>query len=102
MNMEQDSKIESFNKNDKQLFFNQIKGAIYEITPSEGWCSITLNVGHESTRFVNFSIKTEAYEKIKNNHLVGDKVLIRFYLTSRFKNERWYTVANILQMDATI
>jgi hypothetical protein len=102
MNMEQNKKTDSFNRNDKQLFFNQIKGAIHEITMDGDWCSITLNVGHESPRFVNLSMKKVEYDKVKENHLIGDKVLIRFYLTSRFKNERWYTVANVLQIDAIV
>ena len=103
MNMTQENELlDNFNRNDKQLFFNQIKGSIHEINTDGDWCSITLNVGHENVRFVNLSIKKVSYEKIKNKHLLGDKVSIRFYLTSRFKNERWYTMANILQIDAIV
>ena len=102
MNMERENNTDSFNRNDKQFFFNQIKGFIYEISEDGNWCSITLNVGHESVRYVNFSMKKDSYEKIKNNYVIGDKVLVQFYLTSRFKNERWYTVANVLQIDAIV
>jgi hypothetical protein len=30
--------------------------------------------------------------------VVGDKVAIKFYLTSRKKHDRWYTTASILEM----
>jgi hypothetical protein len=102
MNMQTETKTDSFNRNDKQLFFNQIKGSIYEIKEDGNWCSLTLNVGHESVRYVNLSMKKSEYDKIKNINLIGDKVLVRFYLTSRFKNERWYTVANVLQINAIV
>jgi hypothetical protein len=92
--------LKDFNRNEKQLFFNQIKGYIHEINVDGDWCSVTLNVGHESVRFVNLSMKKVEYDKVKDNHKIGDKVFIRFYLTSRFKNERWYTVANILQIQS--
>jgi hypothetical protein len=96
------NELKDFNKNEKQLFFNQIKGAIYEINIDGDWCSFTLNVGHESPRFVNLSMKKALYDLIKDKHLIGDKVSVRFYLTSRFKNNRWYTVANILQIEPIV
>ena len=89
-----------FNRNDKQFNFNEIKGSIFELNEDKDWCSITLSVGHENQRLVNFSMKATEFDKIKTKYLIGDKIAIRFYLTSRFKNGRWYTIANILQMDA--
>lgn len=88
-----------FNKNDKQLYFNRVKGTISEIAISDEWCSVTLVVGHENTRLVNFCYKKEQHEKFIGDKKVGDKVGIRFFLTSRFKNGRWHTNANILQVD---
>lgn len=91
--------IESFSKNEKQFTFNEIKGVINEIDEKDEWCSVTLNVGHETQRFVNLALKKAHFESIKSRFKIGDKVLIRFYLTSRFKNERWYTTANILDIN---
>lgn len=96
-----------FNKNDKQYHFNKIKGEISEInTPNEdtngdnAWCSVTLKVGHENARLVNLCAKKNLIDKVIGNGIsVGDKVVILFYLTSRFKNNRWYSTANILQVD---
>lgn len=96
------NELKDFNRNEKQLFFNQIKGTIHEIIVDGNWCSFTLNVGHESVRYVNLSMKKALYDEVKNDYQIGDKVSVRFYLTSRFKNERWYTVANILQIESVI
>jgi len=93
---------DTFNRNDKQLFFNSIKGFIHEKNENDGWCSFTLNIGHEIPRFVNLSIKKINYDKIKHNFIIGQKVCVRFYLNSRFKNNRWYTVANVLQIDSIV
>lgn len=89
---------DSFNKNDKQLFFNQIRGAITEVNIADDWCSITLQVGHENPRLVNFSIKKAQFDALTHKCAVGDKVLIRFFLTSRHKHGRWHTTANILEL----
>jgi len=91
-----------FNRNDKQLNFNAIKGIIHECNDGDNWCSITLNVGHENPRFINLAIKKPHYDTIKNKYQVGAKVNVMFYLTSRFKNDRWYTTANVLQVDSII
>ena len=94
------NKHESFSKNEKQFTFNEIKGIIHEMNDQEEWCSITLNVGHETQRFVNLAIKKVHFDSIKSRFKTGDRALIRFYLTSRFKNERWYTTANILEVSS--
>lgn len=88
-----------FNKNDKQLYFNRVKGEIVEINNSDIWCSITLKVGHENSRLVNLSFKKDQYDKLIQNKKVGDKVGIKFFLTSRFKNNKWFTTANVLSID---
>ena len=86
------------NKNDKQVYFNQIKGTIQELNDGERFCSITLKVGHENTRLVNLSMKKPQYEQVLRNNQIGDKVSVKFYLTSRNKDSRWYTMANALEI----
>ena len=55
-------------KNDKQLYFNQIKGDIIELNDGEQYCSITLSVGHDNTRNVNLVMKKKQYDtQITNN-----------------------------------
>jgi hypothetical protein len=97
----QNGNVFTFNRNDKQFMFNEIKGCIAEKNDDEKWCSITINVGHENPRLVNLAIKKIDFDKFNAKYLIGDKVIIRYYLTSRLKNERWYTTANILQIDAS-
>ena len=89
----------NFNKNDKQLFFNQVKGTIYEVDTATDWCSVTLSVGHENNRLLNFSIKKKDFAPIEHQFSINDKVAIKFFLTSRFKNGRWHTTANIIAID---
>ncbi len=90
---------QNFNKNEKQIFFNRIRGVIEEINVNDIWCSYTLLVGHENQRLVNFSIKKEQYDKLSHTYKVGDKVGIRFFLSSKYKNGRWHTSANILTIE---
>jgi|688.fasta_scaffold91062_2 hypothetical protein len=99
--MEQNSIIKSdFNKNEKQLFFNFIRGKITEINDAENWCSYTLSVGNDTPRLVNLTIKKVDFDKIKNNHTIGDKVLVKFYITSRYHKNNWYTNANIISIES--
>lgn len=97
--MEANSETLLFNRNDKQLHFNKVKGTVYESNDGDNWCSFTLSLGHENTRFVNLAIKKHQYDTLKDKYPVGTKVSVIYYLTSRFKNGRWYTTANILQME---
>lgn len=90
--------IDNFNRNDKQLYFNQIRGSITEINVGEEWCSYTINVGHENPRLVNLSLKRVQYENYREKYKVGDKVMVRFFLTSRYKHGRWHTNANVLEI----
>ena len=89
----------NFNKNDKQFHFNQIKGTIAEIIDGEKYCSIILNVGHENVRHVNLVMKKSQYTPIVSEHKIGDKILAKFYITSRKKLDRWYTTANLLSVE---
>lgn len=90
---------ESFNKNDKQQNFNQIKGEISELNGGEKFCSVTLKLGHENPRYLNVIIKKIMFDTIEKDFKITDKVLIHFYATSRKKNERWYTMINLLQIN---
>ena len=83
-------------KNDKQVYFNQIKGVICELNDGEKYCSITLEVGHENTRNVNLVLKKHQFDELCKTHKLKDKITLRFFLSSRFKNGRWYTMANVL------
>lgn len=86
------------NKNDKQIHFNQIKGMIDELNDGEKYCNVTLKVGHENPRYVNLVCKKNEFDRITESHGLGDKVAIRFYLTSRKKQDKWYTTATILDV----
>ena len=85
-------------KNDRQLYFNQVKGKITELNEDTDFCSITVSVGHENPRDVNLSLKKAHYNNIASNLNLGDKILARFYVVSRKKAERWYTSANLLDV----
>lgn len=87
-------------KNDKQLYFNQIKGTLTELNDGEKYCSITLSVGHDNRRTVNLVMKKKQFDLlvIEKGLDLKDKVSARFYVSSRFKNGRWYTMANTLDV----
>jgi hypothetical protein len=89
---------EAIIKNDKQIYFNQVKGNINEINLADDFCNITLKVGHDNNRFCNFVMKTNHYEKFKDIIAIDQKVSVRFYINSRKKFDRWYTTANILDI----
>ena len=97
--MDSNNETLPFNRNDKQLNFNKIKGIIQESELGETWCSFTLRVGHENQRLINLSLKKDQYEILVKLYPIGTKVNAIFYLTSRYKNGRWYTTANVLQID---
>jgi hypothetical protein len=88
-----------FNKNDKQVFFNCIKGEISELNNGGVWCSLTLIVGHENPRSVNFSVKKDKFDKILSSHKIKDKVSVKYFISSMYKNNRWHTNANLLGIE---
>jgi hypothetical protein len=90
---------DGFNKNDKQRHFNKIKGRITEINDGNEYCSLTVAVGHENPRNVNFSCKKEKFAELCGNLKVDDKVCVIFFPSSRFKNERWYNSLIILKVE---
>ena len=86
-------------KNDKQIYFNQVKGIIEELNDGEEFCSVTLKLGHENSRNVNFVVKKSNFDPIKNKFSIGEKVCVRFYISSRKKHDRWYTTASLLDVN---
>ena len=87
---------ESVIKNDKQVFFNQVRGIVQEIIVDDKFTTIALSAGHENPRNIAFVSKNDCFEKFQSVLSLGSKVLIRFYLSSRKKHDRWYTTATIL------
>jgi hypothetical protein len=91
--------MEFDNRNDKQIYFNQVKGVITEINEGEIFCSLTLSVGHEKKRFVNFVFKRDMLDDIKANVEINDKVCVKYYLASYNKFDKWKTLAHLLFVD---
>lgn len=85
-------------KNEKQVFYNSIKGVITELNDGDKFCNLTLSVGHERKRMVNLVLKKEHYDWVLQNFVIGDKVSATFYLTSRNKMGKWYTMASIIDL----
>jgi ABC-type transport system involved in Fe-S cluster assembly fused permease/ATPase subunit len=87
------------NKNDTQTEFNQVKGILVEVNPpTNSFGSITLEVGKTTKRMANLICKSDTLIGIKDKIRVGDLAMVTFYITSKFKNDRWYTIANVLQI----
>jgi len=87
------------NKNKLQKYFNQQRGIINEINDAEKYCSITLTCGHERTRPANFAVKKAFFiEKIKDKFKIGEKVSIRFYVTSHKNNNKWHTNCHLIDI----
>lgn len=89
--------MEFDNKSEKQHTFNQIKGVVTIKDDGEKFCSITIEVGHKNTRTVNLVCKKAQYDILSPGFVVGDKVGVRFFLTSH-KSKHWHTYANILEV----
>lgn len=93
------------NRNETQTTFNQVKGALKEINEAKegsknmAFGSITLSVGRSAKRDVNLICKSDFLATQKNKMAIGDLIQVTFYISSRNKNGRWHTVANVLQID---
>lgn len=85
-------------KNDKQIYYNQIRGEIKEINICDEYSSVTLSVGRENSRKVNLSCRTQYFKEMIKNCSMGDKVVCHFYVASNKKNDRWYTTATLLSL----
>jgi|APFre7841882793_1041355.scaffolds.fasta_scaffold00126_2 hypothetical protein len=90
---------ESFNRNEKQQFFSTIKGVLKEKNIKEKYSTITLEVGHEKPRPVNMVIKNSILSNIEPFLILGDKISVAYYITSRKVNDNWYTTANVLNVE---
>lgn len=84
--------------NTKQVYYNQIAGVIKEINDTENFPNLTISVGHQKIRDVNLVCKQEHMQTLKESFAVGDKIKLKFFVSSRFKHERWYTMANLLEI----
>lgn len=88
-----------FNKNDKQVFFNQVRGRCHELKDSGNYGNVVIQVGHNNPRFCSFSFKKEQLEEVKKHYTVGNKVLIKFFISSHKRGETWITSANLLSIE---
>jgi hypothetical protein len=82
-----------------QSNFNQIKGTVYEVVDHIEFPSITLEVGNNTKRFVNFYVRKTYYDENINVFKLGIRLVVTFFISSRKKHERWYTTVNILRAD---
>jgi len=90
---------QEFNRNAKQSQFNQLRGTIDEFGDGDSFCNIVLKVGHDVPRYVNFIVKKETYKQILSEYKIGDKVCIQYFISSKKKHGKWYTVANFLAIE---
>ncbi len=95
MNMET---IKDFNRNEKQQFFSGIRGILKEFNQGEKFSNITLEVGHERVRPVNLVIKNANLDAIKEHLILGEKLSVTYYITSRKVENKWTTMANVLSV----
>jgi hypothetical protein len=90
-------------KNDKQAYFNQIKGEVLELNKTDGsYHNITLKVGHEKPRSVNLMIHKDEYVRLieAQDVKLGERICAKFYLKSRKReNGYWFTIACILDVE---
>jgi hypothetical protein len=89
---------EDFNRNDRQLNFNTVKGIIAEIIDEPTYSAIILDVGHEKQRKVYLSIPTIKLQDMKDIVVLGRKVEAKFYIASKLKSDRWFTNVNVLSI----
>ena len=85
---------------DKQKNYNNVRGDIIEINnnPQNPYWSVTLSLGHNKMRKLNLSNKAEIVKQILDSTQtkIGDRVTALFFVSSSFKNEKYYTSANLL------
>lgn len=97
ISMSESNKSNTIIHNEKQIYYNQVRGVLCEKNDEEQFCNITIEAGHETKRYINFCLKKSLFDKIFNTIEIGEKVFIRFFASSKFKNEKWYTVLNVLE-----
>jgi hypothetical protein len=47
-------------------------------------------------------MKTDLFLELIKGYLIGEKVVVTYYLSSNKKNNRWYTTATLLTIERTI
>ena len=82
----------------KQVYYNRVKGSISHINDTENFPSVTITVGHSKTRHINILLKKDKLKEITDSYDVGDDIGIAFFVSSRFKHDRWYTNVNCLEI----
>ena len=82
----------------KQVYYNKVKGEISEINDADDFPSVVLSVGHENKRSVNLCLKPQLLNDLQSKFKIGDSISIKFFVSSRFKHGRWYTMANALEI----
>ena len=82
----------------KQVYYNQLKGVISEINNTPDFPSLVIVVGHDNKRNVNICFKKELLNEVIKDYKIGDFIAINFFVTSRFKHDRWYTMCNALSL----
>lgn len=86
-------------KESVQNVFNEIKGSVLELNIDEHFCNIIISVGNHNARNAALVCKKAVYNRIVKDKInLGDKVSVRFYVSSRKKHDRWYTNCNILEL----
>lgn len=90
------------NKNDKQVFFNYIKGVLTEINEGEQFSSVTIETGHEKKRSVNITFKNEVLEDIKAAVAINDRVMVKYYPSSYNKYDKWKTILHLLSIEKIV
>jgi hypothetical protein len=94
----QNMKTEEFNRNEKQQFFSTIKGVLKETDIGTKFSSLTLEVGHERVRPVNLVFNNDNLNKYEDKLVIGSKVSVAYYITSRKVDNKWVTMANVLNI----
>ena len=82
----------------KQVYFNQVKGVIIEVNNTTKFPSVVITAGHENKRSINISFKPEVIKEVVKNYKLGDYIAVKFFVSSRFKHNRWYTMINALEV----
>jgi hypothetical protein len=82
----------------KQIYYNQVKGQISQILNIENFPSIVLQCGHDRKRDVNICFKPILMSEIVEKYEIGDNISIKFFISSRLKHGRWYTMCNGLEV----
>lgn len=89
---------EEFNRNEKQKFFNVIKGTLKEFNKGEKFSNFTLEVGHERVRPVNLVFNNSFLPKYEHLMINDSKLSVAFYITSKKLSDKWITMANVLNI----